>query len=230
MAEASAASLLADVTADVTADLGALFDALDEIADRTTTVFAARSVATADGLSTLDPLLVSTLTEHGELAAGLGLVLDPASVVGRPRWLQWFWHTPGRMPERLRAQLDPLAADFYDYTTTEWYRAPLATGHRAVVGPYVDYICSNEYVFTLAVPITVGGRGAGIAGADVRVSRIEQLLLPRLRELGGDIVLSNGAGRVITSTVAALPSGSLITGKGTPLTPGLPWVLHEGTG
>jgi hypothetical protein len=51
----------------------------------------------------------------------------------------------------LEVDLDPGSAEFYDYTTTEWYREPARTGQPCIAGPYVDYISTHEYTFTVSV-------------------------------------------------------------------------------
>jgi hypothetical protein len=131
------------------------------------------------------------------------------------------------LPEQLN-ELDPESVDFYDYTTAAWYVEPRETRRRSVVGAYVDYICSTEYVFTLAAPIVSGERSIGIAAADVRVSRIEALVLPKLQRFAGPAVLTNGAGRVIASNSAGLPGGAIVAAVGERASRELPWMLVTG--
>ena len=103
--------------------------------------------------------------------------------------------------------LDPESAEFYDYTTTEWYREPERTGQPSVAGPYVDFICTRQYTFTLAAPIRCAGRFIGVAGADILATQVERLVLPGLAGLGCTAVLASAHGRVIASTSASLPPG-----------------------
>ena len=106
--------------------------------------------------------------------------------------------------------LDPESAEFYDYTTTEWYREPERTGQPSVAGPYVDFICTRQYTFTLAAPIRCAGRFIGVAGADILAAQVERLVLPGLAGLGRTAVLASGHGRVIASTSATLPPGAAL--------------------
>lgn len=86
----------AGVLSEVSPLLGGLFEALERIAVRAAREFADHSTALPEQLNELDPFLIETLLAHGELAAGIGIVLDPQAVAGRERWLQWSWHTAGR--------------------------------------------------------------------------------------------------------------------------------------
>jgi hypothetical protein len=122
-------------------------------------------------------------------------------------WLDWWWNRPSGGPEALRVNLDPAAPDFFDYTSADWYVTPLRSSARHVAGPYVDYACTNEYALTVAVPVTVHDRFAGVAAADVLVSSLERQLLPALRTLSRPAVLLNAGGRVIASSSAEFASG-----------------------
>jgi len=136
--------------------------------------------------------------------------------------------------EQLRVDLDADSAEFYDYTTTEWYREPERTGQTAVAGPYVDYICTHEYTFTLSVPLVHRGRFLGVAGADVLAEEVERAVLPELARRGRVTVLVSGNGRVIASNDSAFAPGVVLARQdgADALVPaatvaGLPWTLLE---
>ena len=86
---------------------------------------------------------------------------------------------------------------------------PGAGADRAALGagPYVDFICTRQYTFTLAAPIRCAGRFIGVAGADILAAQVERLVLPGLAGLGCTAVLASAHGRVIASTSASLPPG-----------------------
>ena len=44
-------------------------------------------------------------------------------------------------------------------------RAVQPTGERAITGPYVDYLCTDQYTLTFTAPLVVDGRFLGVAGA-----------------------------------------------------------------
>jgi hypothetical protein len=81
-----------------------------------------------------------------------------------------------------------------------------------VAGPYVDYICTHQYTFTVSVPVACQGRFAGVAGADILAGEVERLVLPGLAELGEVAVLISGTGRVIASNTALVLPGTAVTG------------------
>ena len=112
--------------------------------------------------------------------------------------------------ERLEVDLDPDSAEFYDYTTTEWYREPQRTGERHIAGPYVDYICTHEYTFTLSAPVLDGGRFLGVAGADILAARVEQMVGRSLAELPCVAALASGSGRIISSNTTELMPGTIL--------------------
>lgn len=134
------------------------------------------------------------------LISGAGVIVAPGVLTNAPFWMEWWWAVPDRDPETLRVNLEPAAPDFFDYTTADWYVTPERTGKRHIAGPYVDYVCSNEYAMTFAQPVRAGGKFVGVAALDVTVAGFEALALPALESLGEPATLVNGAGRVITST------------------------------
>jgi hypothetical protein len=190
-------------------------------------------------LATLRPAAAAVLRRHRGLVAGAGVVLAPGVVADAPRWIEWCWAGSGGGISRLEVDLDPGSAEFYDYTTTEWYREPARTGRQWVAGPYVDYICTHQYTFTLAAPLTVAGRFLGVAGADILADRVERMVLPGLARLGPGTVLVSGHGRVIASSSASILPGTVLARQpaaaalrpvaGPPAVPGgepvLPWLL-----
>ena len=167
---------------------------------------AGRPLRRAD-LAALRAPVAGVLREHAELAVGAGVVLAPGVLADAPRCIQWWWADKGSGLEQLEVDLDPDSAEFYDYTTTEWYRLPESTGRPSVAGPYVDYICTHEYTLTASVPLLCAGRFAGVAGADILVSQVERLILPGLARLGRVAVIVSGNGRVITTNTAGILPG-----------------------
>jgi len=201
---------------------------------------AGRALQRADLLG-LRPAVADVLARHASFVAGTGVVMAPGALADAPLWIEWFWSSPSSALERLLVDLDPESAEFYDYTTTEWYREPQRTGERHIAGPYVDYICTHKYTFTLSAPLYDRGRFIGVAGADILASEVERLIVPRLAELPRVAALASAGGRVIASNSAQLLPG-MILGRGhegvalrpvagpgdVPQQQPLPWVLLEG--
>ncbi len=168
-----------------------------------------------DDFAALRPLVATLLEAHAGLAAGAGVVLAPQVLADMPRCIEWWWADRNGRVVPLDVDTDPESAEFYDYTTTEWYREPERTGAATLAGPYVDFICTHEYTFTLAAPVRSAGRFIGVAAADILATQVERLVLPGLCRLGTPapdhaVVLASGHGRVIASTSASLPPGAAL--------------------
>jgi hypothetical protein len=202
-----AAGLLAELTrrvGHVLADVGQLGEAMTGMA--AVAARAGRPLRRAD-LAPLRPPVAQFLARHADLAAGAGVVLAPAALADAPRCIEWWWARPAAGPARLDVDLDPESAEFYDYTTTDWYRVPERTGRPSVAGPYVDYICTHQYTITLSVPIVSRGQFTGVAGADILAAQVERLVLPGLVRLGRPAVLVAGNGSVLASSTPEVRPG-----------------------
>lgn len=188
-----------------------VFDTLDEVRDATV-----RLAAAADGglrstdLARLRPLLFERL---GPLIVGLGFIALPGLLPDSPWYLEWWQYDPEGAPTQLAAELDPSHPAFYDYTQWDWFTHPQNGLERSICGPYVDYLCTDEYSLTFSVPVLVGGTFIGVAAADVFVRTFETTLLPDLRELPAQTFVTNNAGRVIASNTARWISGSVFRGS-----------------
>jgi Cache domain len=224
--------------AGITAAIGRVLGSVTEVGAAMTALAAAaragRDPLRRADLAALRPLVAQVLARHRGFAAGAGVVLAPGALTDAPRCIDWWWADRGTGPGHLEVDLDPASAEFYDYTSTEWYREPARTGQPCVAGPYVDYICTHEYTFTVSVPVTDEGRFLGVAGADILAGEVERMLLPKLSLLGRSgrpAVLVSGNGRVIASSTARIlpgtvlrpPTASTMTAAGP-----LPWMLVSG--
>jgi hypothetical protein len=155
------------------------------------------------------------LADPGGLVVGAGYVAAPGVLADAPYWLQWWTvQAPGGRPEALEVETREDAEGFRDYTALPWYAVPAASGRRHVTGPYVDYLCTDEYSLTFTQPVASSRGFAGVVGADVYVRSLERLLVPRMREvarvLGARIALINAQGRVVCGSSADLVTGALV--------------------
>ncbi|WP_051080169.1 cache domain-containing protein [Demetria terragena] len=176
----------------------------------------ARSVA-EEGLpvprSALAPLrdLVATrLGEKGAIQLGLGVVVAPEAVEDAELFLEWWQHDGGDKPRRLEFDLNRSSMGFYDYLSAEWFVNVRRTGQPGIAGPYVDVHGTDRYVFTMSAPIEAEGRFVGVAGGDLAVTKLEQLVLS---ELAGDVaefVVLSDEDRVVLSTSGKWLVGSLM--------------------
>jgi hypothetical protein len=223
------ARLLAGITAKIEQVLASVCEVRDAALGLTAEARAAgRRLCTTD-LEALQPAVAEVLRGHRGFAAGAGVVLAPGMLTDAPRCLEWWWVAPSGQPTKLHVDLDPRSPEFYDYTSLPWYRGPERTGQPAITGPYVDYICTRQYTFTVSVPLLAGGQFAGVAGADVLAEEVERLALPVLASLPRPVALVSGTGRVIASnTTRAVPGSVLgLTEAAQDLWHGtsLPWAL-----
>ena len=165
-----------------------------------------------------EALVLSSLSAANALTIGAGFVASPGFLVDSDYHLAWWLGHSNTFGvgsadptlRRLEAEEDPSSEDFRDYTTLEWWRIPAATGARHITGPYVDYLCTDDYTLTLTVPVRHGEFMIGVVGADLYVNDIERALLPHVRAIGGPATVVNASGRVVVSTDPHRPTGSLL--------------------
>ena len=126
----------------VTAYFGALFGSLELIGERVTDAFDGHPHVSAAALTeVVEPLAAATLADHP--VVGAGFVAHPGWLEDRDLYLAW-WQ--GEATQPLAERGVPIGHHVFDYSRHEWFETPRATGTRHVTGPYVDYVCSDEYV------------------------------------------------------------------------------------
>ncbi|MFE2582855.1 cache domain-containing protein [Streptomyces sp. NPDC059378] len=150
-------------------------------------------------LAGLRPHLTSRLRQGG-LVSGLGFVAAPGLLADTDTLLEWWQADAAGQVAPLLLDLEGSDSPYADYTHWEWYAHPRDTGCRIVAGPYVDYLCSDEYSLTFSLPVLSEGRFAGVAAADVYLRHFETTVAPLLRRLPAPARLVNARGRVAAST------------------------------
>ncbi|RZQ60591.1 cache domain-containing protein [Amycolatopsis suaedae] len=223
--------------AKVDAVLTDIFAGAATVAGQVEDLLAAHgSELTTGELASIRPTLLEHLAHGRPALAGTGVIAAPGVLADQPRWLEWWRTLPGsNQPTQLSVDLDPHNVTGYEYTAAEWFDTPRRTGQRVVVGPYVDYAGTDEYLLTFAVPIRSGETFAGVAAADVRAAEFAETMLPLLENVGRNVALVNVFGRVIASTSPGALLGSLApAGRPAEVVPdrqcwngyaGLPWSL-----
>ncbi|WP_336628197.1 MULTISPECIES: PDC sensor domain-containing protein [unclassified Microbacterium] len=172
----------------------------------------------------LDPVMEAlarpALEAPGGLVTGSGFVATPGVFADAPWHLAWWLREIHGLDRgdrggvrRLEAVNDPESDQFRDYRQLEWWKVPERTGERHVTGPYVDYLCTDDYTVTVTTPVAHEGRMVGVVGIDVHVSRLERVVLPILREAEGTGTIVNAAGRVVASSDSHRVTGSLLRGE-----------------
>jgi hypothetical protein len=210
------------VTGIVRATVEAVFEHVDGVRLAVETVFARPGTVRLADFTALYPALTAPVREPDGLVRGAGFVAAPGVLVDAPWWLEWFTRESLGEPNRLVLDVDPTSDRFHDYTTLPWYREPARTGRRHITGPYVDYLCTDEYTLTFTAPVYAARSGndpfediaafSGVVGTDVDVSRFEAIVLPALQAVDGPAALVNDHNRVIAANSARHPAGTLLRG------------------
>ncbi len=158
----------------------------------------------------LEPLVRDRLGVQEGLFHGGGFVAAPELLADAAWWLEWFAWDSGRI-QRLVPQTDPHGAHFFDYTLMPWYSVPQQGVGPTITGPYVDYLCTDDYTLTFTEAVRgADGSFAGVVGADVRVLAVEEAFLAHLRRSHSLLAIVNALGRVVVSNSAQLLSGDLV--------------------
>lgn len=197
------------------ADFGTwLFDQLDGLRDLVAGQLSVPSPRRGDLV--IEDVCRALLTDPATPVAGAGAVMAPGVLADAAYWLEWWTVEGGAGPDRcakLATETDPRAIGFRDYTELPWYERPFVTGGRHVTGPYVDYLCTDQYTLTFTQPLVLSGEFAGVVGADVLVAWFEQHLLDVLTTDDDDAcLLINASGRVVTSSDPTWVTGDLVRG------------------
>ena len=162
---------------------------------------------------TIERHVLGLLASTDPPLAGAGVVVAPYVLTDEPYWLEWWLAGPDNAPgeaTRLAADVNPDSVAFRDYTTLAWFEEPQQTGERGITGPYVDYLCTDQYTLTFTAPLVSDGRFLGVAGVDVLARWFEHhlfVLVDDRHQLDEGCVVVNRTGRVV-----ACPSGSSVTG------------------
>lgn len=155
--------------------------------------------------ATVRPLALGLLEESPLPLIGVGFVAARDALVNATWHMAW-WQ--GSTRERLLLMAMESAGE--TYSRREWFTVPMESGRGHITGPYVDFLCTDEYTVTFTVPVESGGVRVGVAGADILVESLEDLLMERLRAIGPNATLVNRSGRVVLSSDPQLAAGLLL--------------------
>lgn len=180
------------------------------IADAVVPALTSRAAPRRADLGAVEALVRPVLEDAEHPVQGAGFVAAVDLLSDAPWWLEWFARDPDGRMQRLVTHSEPQGIGFYDYESLPWYVVPRDTGRQHVTGPYLDYLCTEEYTLTFTTPVLVGGTFAGVAGADIAVKRAEQTLLPALRGASTGLAVVNGDGRILSSNSGRHLCGDLL--------------------
>ena len=203
------------------AAIGALFSGVFTMLDswRAAVEGAGAGNATAGIDSLVYSLVEPELTAADPLLIGAGFIAAPETAQSQALHFAW-WLGPltdnpllgtTTKPSRLDLASREYAEYLRDFSAFEWYQVPEATRAGHITGPYVDHLCTCDYILTLTLPVGVGGSMRGVVGADILVRRLEPEVLPLLRATESAIALVSSSGRVILSVSPTLRVGSIVS-------------------
>jgi DNA-binding FadR family transcriptional regulator len=109
-------------------------------------------------------------------------------------------------PQRFEFEMGPEA---YDYSTAPWWPAYEADDKVHASYAYIDALGTNQHVVTFTKRVTRAGKMAGVAAADVLVSRIQAEFDPFLRPLPPNTCIVDQNDVVIATNTASLVGGIL---------------------
>ncbi|WP_338882321.1 MULTISPECIES: cache domain-containing protein [Xenorhabdus] len=125
-------------------------------------------------------------------------------------WTLEWWRQEGNTIQYAQLENNQEQRRRLDFRLFEWFRQPASRHLPVIDGPYVDYVCNGAYTITVAHPVLIGEKFAGVAAVDILVSTLDRLLLPILSAIGKPALIINDDARVVTSTVPGVRSGSLL--------------------
>jgi DNA-binding FadR family transcriptional regulator len=210
---------LDDCASFVVGTFDTVFDALGRARDAFATTLAglAHPVTRAALDDSVRALAEAELSAGAQLVIGAGFVATPGFVDDAAWHLAWWVRQAGdplvqRLPPRQLAVVeDPESEFFRDYTRLEWWRGVASGEASHITGPYVDYLCTDEFILTLTMPVLdKAGTQPGVAGVDVTVSALEARFLPAFARLGERVTMVNADSRVVLSTDATIAAGVLL--------------------
>jgi hypothetical protein len=206
----------ADVASSVATTIDGIFAMIDGWRDLLQERLPSAGDLTAEMIDPLVETFAVPAVAGETLLTGAGFVAAPGALSDAEWHLAWWLGTTGAPPtaRRLATIDDPAHEQFRDYTALEWWRVPVTNGSRHLTGPYVDYVCTDDYTVTITTPVWRDGAMVGVVGADALVDRLERVLLPVLRAGETPATLVNASGRVVTSTDARREPGSMLRDEG----------------
>ncbi|WP_369745675.1 cache domain-containing protein [Paenarthrobacter sp. AMU7] len=167
--------------------------------------------ATGTGLDKFIRPSVELLIKDPDIsAAGAGFIANVGLLGPDRSYISWWQGTDMERVDAL-ANFSPTAAS--RYVKTDWFRIPIETGRGYVTGPYVDFLCTDEYVLTFTHPVRAEGaeQFGGIVGMDMTLEWLERRGLPLLQLIGDRATLVDGEGRSIVSAASHIRAGDLVS-------------------
>lgn len=152
------------------------------------------------------PAVEQLLSDDQIHAAGAGFIANVGLLAPERSYIAW-WQ--GAEMERVDALANVSTTSQSRYLQAEWFRTPIQTGRLAITGPYIDLLCTDEFVLTFTAPVLWRHEPtiAGIVGLDVTVAMLELLSVESLRAVGPSAAIVNAEGRIVVAASPRMSSG-----------------------
>ena len=144
-----------------------------------------------------------------QLVEGCGYLAAPDALVDARLHESW-WEIEGGTVLPHSLDFDSHSEDFYDYSIKDFFRIPADTHDFCLVGPYVDYLGTNHYIVTMAVPVLAASGFVGTVGVDIPLELLQQKLIDDLPERVMRLALVTNKRRVVLSTVSTVEAGAIL--------------------
>ena len=175
---------------------------LDEVRAFASIVSDIDEAVPAEGRRDLLNYMLRSLSEKNPDWVGLWTVYEPNALDGRDavyvntqasdqtgRFISYWTNDHGKVS----------VAALAGYASADYYTIPLRTGKEVIVEPYYENVGGTQLLITsVAVPITHGGRAIGVAGVDIALTEIQDMVNV-IKPFGdGDAALYSNNGMIIS--------------------------------
>ncbi|MFJ4210846.1 GntR family transcriptional regulator [Paenarthrobacter sp. NPDC089675] len=136
---------------------------------------------------------------------GTGFIAEQ-SYFGAPGSIWCYLPSGAESPQRFEFEMGP---EFYDYSTAPWWPAPDADAEVHTSYAYIDALGTNEHVITFTKRVTRAGKMAGLAAADILISRLQTEFAPLMQPLPPNTCIVDQNEVVIATNTASLVGATL---------------------
>lgn len=131
---------------------------------------------------------------------GIGFIAEQ-SYFGEPGSIWCYLPSGPDSPQRFEFDMGP---ESYDYSTAPWWPAYEPDDKVHASYAYIDALGTNQHVVTFTKHVTRAGKMAGVAAADILVSRLQAEFDPFLRPLPPNTCIVDQHDVVIATNTASL--------------------------
>ncbi|MDQ8934541.1 PDC sensor domain-containing protein [Acinetobacter rudis] len=156
-------------------------------------------------------LEIQSALQQSHSSHGIGFAsYSPTTQIEQDYWTLEWWYKQENQLQQAQFENYQNTQRFLDFRSFEWFQLPAKTQQPYVHGPYVDYICNDAYTITIAYPVMQNNQFLGVIAIDILVATLEQMILPKLKNIEQKAVIINQNSRVIASNDVSIRTGTLL--------------------